>query len=70
MDRGQRSRFVGRRLITTDILNQRFSTGPYAFYRADLPLIYYRAKQGGSNDDALTSKLGWLRSAASSRNQP
>ena len=50
---------LGRKLITTDILNRRFSTGPYAFFRADLPPIYYRANQGASSDYALTSTLRW-----------
>ena len=50
---------LGRRLITTDVLNRQFSTGPYAFYQPLLPPIYYRANQGASSDYALTSTLGW-----------
>jgi hypothetical protein len=56
---------LGRRLITTDVLNRRYfpdAPGPLDFYRADLPAIYYRANQGASSSHGLTVAAHWKAS--------
>ena len=53
---------LGRRLITTDILNRNpfpSAPGPLDFYRPDLPQLYYRANQGASSYYGLTVTAQW-----------
>lgn len=47
---------LGRKLVTTDIVNRNFSNGDLP-YNSALPQISYRANQGLSNYNALTALL-------------
>jgi hypothetical protein len=53
---------LGRKLITTDVLNRDYGfVAPSAsdFYKPDLPPIYYRANQGASSAWGLGTRVRW-----------
>src|SRR5262249_45585132 len=54
----------GRRLITTDIVNRNFTTAT-GRYNESLPDIYYRANQGFSNYNAMTTVVRYRASHGS-----
>jgi hypothetical protein len=46
---------LGRKLITTDIVNRSYSNPDYSRFNSDLDNISYRSGQGGSDYNALTA---------------
>ena len=55
---------LGRKLITTDVVNRRFSAGFGDRYNGQLPDLRYRANQGFSNHYAMAAVLRYRASGA------